>query len=260
MNQPPYAAALITGAGSGIGRQLALLAASEGVAIAAVDLQEDRLKEVADLLDARGQTFHWGLADVTDAAGLAARVHELAAKTGPLDLAIASAGIGKETSALDFKADLMAKVISVNLIGVSNTLATVLPGMLERKRGHLVALSSLASYKGMPGMLAYCASKSGVNALMEGLRVEVEPHGLRVTTICPGWIRTPMTELLHPAIPNMLKVEGAAAEIWRVIRKGKRFHAFPSSMVWQARLMNWLPRCWTDAFIRKVFNNMPHLE
>lgn len=255
-----YRAVLITGAGNGIGRQLAFLAANAGVAIAAIDLHGEGLQEVAAELAKRKQPFFSAIGDVTDAPALSARVQELEAQAGPIDLVIANAGIGIETSALDLNAQDMAKVINVNLLGVVNTMAAVLPGMLQRGRGHLVGLSSLASYKGLPGMLAYCASKSGVNAILEATRLEVEPRGLHVTTICPGWIRTAMTEPLHQVIPQMLRVEVAAAEIWRAIINRKRFHAFPPSMVWQARLMNWLPRCWGDAIICKMFNRIPHLK
>jgi short-subunit dehydrogenase len=251
---------MVTGAGGGLGRQLAILAAEHGVTVVGVDIREAGLKELADLLAARNQAFHWAVADVTDAQGLAARVHELEAKSGPLDLAIANAGIGKETSALALNAEDMAEVINVNLLGVANTLAAVLPGMIERKRGHVVAISSLASYRGLPRMLGYCASKSGVNALMEGARIELEPLGLKVSTICPGWIRTPLTEPLAKALPKMLSVEAAAAEIWRAIRAGKRFHAFPPSMVWQGRFLSCLPSRWRDKAIRNIFKRLPRVE
>ena len=90
---------------------------------------------------------------------------QLEAQLGPTDLLVASAGVGRETSALDFDADVFAETVRINLIGVSNSIAAVLPGMCERRRGHLAALSSLASYRGIPRMAAYCASKAGVNAV-----------------------------------------------------------------------------------------------
>lgn len=214
MNVNRYSTVLITGAGSGIGRQLALLAAAQGVTIVALDIRAEGLNELAEQLAATKHAMHWARADVTDAAELTARVKELEAKAGPIDLAIANAGVGLETSALDLQPADMAKVIGVNLLGVVNTFAAVLPDMLARQRGRLVAISSLASYGGLPRMLGYCASKSGVNAVMEGMRLEVERHGLTCTTICPGWIRTPLTEHLKDVFPHMLSVEAAAAEMW----------------------------------------------
>src|SRR5207245_2000808 len=100
-----------------------------------------------------------------------------------IDLLIANAGIGIETSALAFRAEDIEAQIRVNLIGVANSIEAVLPAMLARRRGHLAAISSLASYRGLPKMAGYCASKAGVNALLDAVRVEVRSHGIAVTTI-----------------------------------------------------------------------------
>lgn len=248
---------LVTGAGSGLGRGLSLRAARAGFSVAALDLHEVGLVSLAAELAKDQRPCRWATADVTDAPGLEAKIKDLESQVGPIDLVIASAGIGAETSALDFQASVMARVIGVNLIGVSNTFAAVLPGMLERHKGHLVAISSMASYRGLPRMLGYCASKSGVNALMEGMRLEVEPRGLQVTTICPGFVRTPMTAPFQKAIPEMLELEPAVEEIWWAIRRGKRFHAFPRSLVWQTRLFNCLPARWTDGMVRKMIGRIP---
>lgn len=235
-----YQTALITGAASGIGRQLALQLANDGIAIAALDLNADGLKSLAEQLSAAGRRCAWSAVDVTDADDLKSKVVALEQQLGPTDLLIACAGVGLETSALDYRADTMNAVLNVNLLGVSNSIAAVLPGMLQRRRGHLVALSSLASYLGMPRLLGYCASKSGVNAIMEGVRGEVKPLGVHVTTVCPGWIRTPMTEALVGKLP-MMDVESAARQIWRAIQKKKTFAAFPPLLVWRMRLLRWSP-------------------
>src|SRR5207248_899709 len=108
-------------------------------------------------------------------AAIVQAARDLEAKLGPIDLLVANAGIGIETNAINFKIDDMNLVLNVNLLGVSNSIGAVLPGMIERKRGHLVAISSAASYRGLPRMLAYSASKAGVNAIMDGLRVELKP-------------------------------------------------------------------------------------
>lgn len=245
--------ALVTGAGSGIGRALSLALARAGTAIAAVDIQEEGLRSLADELAREKLPCVWGLADVTDAPGLRVRCLDLERQLGPIDLLIANAGVGVETSALDYDAQLIAKVIAVNLTGVSNTIAAVLPGMLERGRGHVVAISSVASFRGLPGMLGYCASKSGVNALMEGLRVEVRGQGIATTIICPGWIRTPMTAQFSAKMPDILETDQAADHILWAIRKRKRYYAFPPSIVRQLRLLGWLPTSWADAIVERFF-------
>ena len=233
-----YETALITGAASGIGRELALQLAAQGVAIAAIDVNAAGLQSLADQLSKQARRCAWSEADVTKADELQAAVAGLETQLGPIDLLIACAGLGLETSALDYRADSMNAVLNVNLLGVSNSIAAVLPGKLLRRRGHLAALSSLASYLGMPRLLGYCASKSGVNAIMEGIRGEVKPLGVHVTTACPGWIRTPMTQQLAGKVP-MMDVEPAARRILQAIRKKKTFVAFPRLLVWRMRLLKW---------------------
>src|SRR5262249_5684489 len=156
--------------------------------VAGVDLNHDSLAELTGKLP--GGRFGWAVGGVTDRASLREAVAKTVKQLGPVDLFIANAGIGFENSALSVRAEDFEQHIRVNLIGVANSVEVVLPGMLERQKGHLVGISSLASYRGVPRMLGYCASKSGVNSLMEGLRAELLAHHITVTTICPGWIRT----------------------------------------------------------------------
>ncbi len=241
--------ALITGAGSGIGRALARLYAQAGWAIAAIDRVEDGVRCLADELQQK--RIAWCIADVTDATALAEATHTLEGKLGPADLVVANAGIGMETSGLAYSADDMARVINVNLIGVSNTIAAVLPGMIARRRGHLVAISSVASYRGLPRMLAYSASKAGVNAIMDGLRIELGPLGIHVTTICPGWIRTPLTAQIKGQLDHLLDVEVAAREIAWAIRTKQTFYTFPRPMRWSMGFLTLLPLSWQDWYIRR---------
>ncbi|HZT80250.1 MAG TPA: SDR family oxidoreductase, partial [Gemmataceae bacterium] len=173
--------ALVTGAGSGLGRQLALRLAAEGARIAAVDLSAEALAKLTAEL--AGKPVATAVADVADVNALRAAVPQLEQQLGPVDLLIANAGIGRETSALAFRAEDVAAQVNVNLIGVANSIDAVLPGMLARRRGHLAAISSLASYRGLPKMAGYCASKAGVNNLLDGLRLELKPLGIAVTTI-----------------------------------------------------------------------------
>ncbi len=247
-----YHVVLITGAGSGLGRELARQLAADGTAIAGIDRHVDGLQALAAELQAQGKRIAWAQADVTDAAGLRAQVSALEQSLGPIDLLIACAGIVMETSALDLKADDVATVIQVNLLGVAHSIAAVLPGMVERRCGHVVAISSLAALRGMPRLLAYCASKAGVNALMDGLRVEVKPHGIVTTTICPGWIRTPMTEKMKRPPPNMLTVEVAARRILSAIRRRRAFLAFPPSLAFRLRVLRWLPRGLSDWLVSRM--------
>jgi NAD(P)-dependent dehydrogenase (short-subunit alcohol dehydrogenase family) len=248
---------VITGAGSGIGRQLALTLAAEGAAIGGLDLRAEGLDALAAELKAGGKRCATGLGDVTDASAVRAAIADLEARLGPTDILIACAGIGHATRARDFKPEDFAAQIQVNLIGVANSVAAVLPGMRERRRGHLVVLSSLASYRGLPVMSAYCASKAGVNALFDALRIELEPFNIACTTICPGWIRTPLTATMGFTIPAMMEVADAVQPMVAAIRARRSFIAFPARTLWQVRLMRHLPQRISDWLVRRALSRHP---
>ena len=152
--------ALITGAAHGIGRGLAIQLAREGYAIGAIDIDGPALTRLTTEMGALT-----AVADVTDAAGLQRAMQMLEANLGPASLLVANAGVGMETTAYDFRAADFERVIRINLLGVSNSVAAVLPGMIQRKSGHLVGLSSLASFRGLPRLLAYSTSKAGEQAV-----------------------------------------------------------------------------------------------
>lgn len=253
---PARAVALITGAGSGLGRQLALLLAAQGKAIAALDLKADPLVELEQELTRSGGRCAWAVADVTDRSALGAAVAKLEEQLGPTDLLIPSAGLGIETSALSFRGEDFESVVRINLIGVANSIAAVLPGMLARRRGHLVGISSLASFAGLPLMAGYCASKAGLNAMMDAFRIELKPHGIAVTTVCPGWVRTPMTTHLQDKIDDMMEVEYAAKQIVDAIRRQRALYAFPRSAVRRLRFLHWLPMSWRDALIARMMRRL----
>ena len=199
-------------------------------------------------------------ADVTNAAAVRAAIADLETALGPTDILIACAGIGHSTRATDFSAEDFAAHIRVNLIGVANSIAAVLPGMRERRRGQLVALSSLASYRGLPVMSAYCASKAGVNALFDALRVELRPFNIACTTICPGWIRTPMTAGLDFTPPGMMEVADAIPPMVAAIRARRGFVAFPARTAWHVRLMRYLPHRASDWLVRRALSRYPNLR
>jgi NAD(P)-dependent dehydrogenase (short-subunit alcohol dehydrogenase family) len=246
---------LITGAGSGIGRQLALTLSARGATIAAVDLSPEPLAGLEAEL--KGKPFAWAVGDVTDRPGLVTAVADLERRLKPTDILIANAGIGRETNALEFKAEAVEAQVRVNLIGVANSVEAVLPGMIQRKQGHLVAIASLAAYRGLPRLGGYCASKAGVAALMDSLRFELQPSGIDVTTICPGWIRTPLTKDLDGPHHFMLSVEDAVNRMVWAIEKRVPWHSFPANAARRVRWLRWLPCSISDWFLRRMLANNP---
>ena len=140
-------------------------------------------------------------------------------------------------------------------LDVTGSMADI-PEMLARKRGHLVALSSLASYRGLPKMAGYCASKAGVSALMDTMRLELKPYGIAATTICPGWVRTPMTSKFNLPLPGLLELDDAVNRIVKAIRQRRAQVAFPRSSALRVRLLRWLPSAWSDWLLWRMFERL----
>jgi short-subunit dehydrogenase len=241
---------LITGVASGLGRLLARRLVEADAVVAGLDRSRELLVELAGELPT-GQ-FAWGVADVADRPTLLSAVAKLEQETGPFDRLIACAGIGRATPADPFSGFDFEDHIRVNLVGVANCVEAVLPGMILRKKGHLVAVSSLASFRGLPRMAGYCASKAGLNALFDSLSVELKPHGVRVTTVCPGWIRTPMTAPLTEDLRGIMEPEAAVRRILAAMAKRKRFVAFPFQSAMLVYLLRWLPPTLSDRLLRRL--------
>ena len=193
------------------------------------------------------RVFAWEAADVTDVGSLNGAVEKIGGRLGPIDLLVACAGVAGETPAVGMNPAAISRIIAVNLVGVSNTIAAVLPGMLARRRGHVAAISSLASFRGLPGQMGYCASKAGLNALMQSLGLDVRRSGIHVTTVCPGHTRTPQTTCKYRD-EHLWPVEATAREVLRAIDRKKRFHAFPWVAVRQLRCMRVLPE-WLQGWL-----------
>jgi len=244
---------VITGAGSGLGREMARQLGAAGAAVAGIDRYAESLHALEKELD--GRRVATAVADVTDSCAMLAAVSELEAKLGPADRLIANAGIGHATPARDFSAGDFAAIINVNLLGVANSVAAVLPGMIERRRGHLVAISSLASFRGLPLMSAYCASKAGVSSLFDSLAIELRPFNISVTTICPGWVRTPLTESIKIKMEGILEPADAIQRILKAVAVRKRHVAFPWRPATILRVLRWLPASLADAIIARKFKD-----
>ena len=189
------------------------------------------------------------VADVGDRDALRAAVALIEQRSGPVDVMVANAGYGKPTSLDPLNIDDVEETMRVNLMGVIYSIEAVLPGMLARGRGQLLAISSLAAFKGLPGESAYCASKAAVNAYMEALRIELRARGVVVTTVCPGFVQTAMTPMDAAATPFLMSADEAARRIGRLIARRRGGVArFPMPMSVLTSLIARLP----DAVVARL--------
>ncbi len=222
---------LITGAGRGIGRGTALALADAGCRLALIDRDPANLASVDAELRAKGVSVGSSPADVTDRDGLLAAVRKLEAEVGPIDVLVACAGIGGLTPVppdLDIKG--LRAMLDVNVVGVAQTIEAVLPGMIARGSGHIVGVSSVAGFRGLPWMVAYSASKAAVSALLEGLRPALRLRGVTITTACPGFVRTALTEGTPFRKPvKMMTPEAAGRHLARAALRRPRNCVFPLS-------------------------------
>lgn len=241
--------ALVTGASSGIGWELAKELARPGTKVGLVARRGDLLDRIAAEIRTAGGIAETAIADVTERVATVSALRNLQERLGPVDLLIANAGFGSTTFVEPtMNVETLETMYKVNVFGVLYSIEAVLPGMLERGRGHLVAVSSLGSYKGLPGESGYTSSKAAVNNLMEGFRIQLRPRGIHVTTVCPGFVVTPMTARNNFKMPFLLKADEAARRIVRALRYKPAVFDFPRPMRWLMELTRWLP----DGVIRRA--------
>lgn len=218
---------MITGASSGIGRGLALELARRGARVGLVARRADLLNEIVAEVEGRGAQALALPASVEDAAAMREAADQMRRKFGPIDVMIANAGIGTTTDAAELDAGEVARIFGVNVIGAASSVAAVVPEMVQRGRGQIVAISSLAAYRGLPKSASYGASKAAVSAFFESLRLDLQPRGIDVTIIHPGFIKTPLTAGRHAQMPFLMELDDAVAKIVTAIEKRKKSYAFP---------------------------------
>lgn len=239
---------LITGASSGIGEELAKQYAAAGVTLAITGRNQKRLEAVEKALKKRGAKVFGMVIDVTDAKAMGAWI-KLIDKKAPLDLVIANAGVGVQDG--DFKTVNEAATFTnkVNVLGVFNTIHPALSLMKKRGRGQVAIVASLAGLVGLPGSPIYSASKNAVRAYGEALRPVYKPKGIEVNVVCPGWVRSRITDRNKYRMPFFMEVDKAARIIIRGLKKDKVRIAFPFPMVALLKVMNILPISWANAFL-----------
>ncbi|MBB3213977.1 hypothetical protein FHW67_003283 [Herbaspirillum sp. Sphag1AN] len=247
----------ITGASSGIGAALARAYARQGAVLGLVARRREVLEQLRSTLH-NPERHHVFALDVTDHAALWKAAEAFIAETGGADVVIANAGISQGTLT-EYVEDLpiFERIIATN---VSATVATFAPFLATMKsqphadQCRLVGIGSVAGIRGLPGAGAYSASKAAVISYCESLRVELRSSGIKVVTIAPGYIDTPMTQINHYRMPFLMPVEKFAVRALATIARGSSYRVIPWQMGVVAKLLRCLPNCVYDF----AFSKAPH--
>jgi len=247
----------ITGASSGIGAALAARYAAAGATLGLFARREAVLQAlVAALPSPRDSTPVHRIypGDVCDHAALAAAARDFIAHAGGIDIVIASAGISHGTlTEVTEDLPVFEAIIATNVTATVATFAPFIDAMRAQGRGTLVGIASVAGVRGLPGGGGYSASKAAVATYCESLRLEMRRHGIRVVTIAPGYIDTPMTQQNTYPMPFLMTPARFADKAVRTIARGARYRVIPWQMGVVARLLRWLP----DALYDLAFSRAP---
>lgn len=244
--------ALVTGASSGIGSALSQLLARHGITVALVARRPSELQKVVDAIAAEGGKAVSFPADVSDAASITAAVQRADEELGGLDLVVANAGVAVTRWSGKLTWADCADTIGVNVTGATATLVAAIPGMLARGKGHLVGVSSLAAYRGLPKLAVYSASKAYLSNLLESLRIDLASKGITVSEVRPGYVRTAMNANTQGKMPLSMDADEAAQQIFDAIVAKKALHAFPLPVAMSMRSMSWLPTSIYDKVAAKL--------
>jgi short-subunit dehydrogenase len=240
----------ITGASSGIGQALAGQFYAEGYSLALVARRTDEIVQWAGLQGLATDRFHVYQADVSDIDSIVAAGQACLQQQGLPDVVIANAGIsvGMDTAARS-DLDVMAQTFATNNVGLAATFHPFVEAMCQRGSGTLVGIGSVAGIRGLPGHGAYCASKAAVISYCESLRGELRSAGVRVVTVCPGYIDTPLTRKNRYAMPFLMQPEDFAARAYATIVAGISYRVIPWQMGWVAMALRSLPNALFDKML-----------
>ncbi|HEX3984608.1 MAG TPA: SDR family NAD(P)-dependent oxidoreductase [Acidisoma sp.] len=245
---------LITGASSGIGRALALALAAPGVTLHLGGRSLERLGETAAACRERGAQALPRVLPVTEAEAM----RDWITGSGPLDLVIANAGIsGGTAAAMESEAQTRA-IFATNLDGVLNTVLPAIAAMASQPadaqglRGQIAVVASIAAFLPGPGAPAYCASKAAVDSWVVGSAPSARAQGIALTSLCPGFITSPMTAVNDFPMPGIMSAERAAGLMLRGIRARQTRVTFPLWVAAAARLVDLLPVSWREAAARRL--------
>ena len=239
----------LTGASSGIGEALARHYAAGGATLGLLARRGDLLRSLKASLDAPGDIYP---CDVRDLGAVSAAADDFIARFGVPDLVIGNAGVSFGTLTEHAEdAAVFREVLDINVMGLVNTFHPFVRPMRNRGGGTLAGIASVAGFRGLPGATAYSASKAAAIRYLEGLRVELRSSGVRVTTLCPGYIATPMTSRNPYPMPFILQADDAARRFARAIASGTSYAVIPWQMAIAGRVLAVLPNWLYDRLVAR---------
>ncbi|WP_153129962.1 SDR family oxidoreductase [Dechloromonas hortensis] len=242
----------ITGASSGIGEALAVYYAAQGATLGLVARRRDFLDGLNQRLGGRHACY---ALDVADAPALHDAATDFIFRFGAPDIIIANAGVSAGTlTECEEDLDIFRRVMDTNVFGMAATFAPFIPAMrVAGGERRLVGIASVAGIRGLPGAEAYSASKAAAITYLESLRLEMRPYGIKVVTIAPGYIETPMTAVNPYKMPFLLPVDQAAERFAAAIARGTTYTVIPWPMGVVAKLLRALPNWLYD----RLFTSAP---
>jgi short-subunit dehydrogenase len=239
----------ITGASSGIGEALAREFASRGARLGLVARRVEALQALVATLPGEHLIYE---VDVTDTEAIVAAGRAFDAAVGGADIVVANAGISLGVKT-EFYEDLaqFRRVFETNVLAMPATFHPFIAPMKTRRRGTLVGIASVAGIRGLPGSEAYCASKSAVITYCESLRVELAKDEIKVVTIAPGFIRTPLTAKNPYGMPFLMDADDFARQAADAMMAGERYRTIPWQMGWVTALLKVMPRAFFDRLMKR---------
>jgi short-subunit dehydrogenase len=242
---------LITGASTGIGKEMAKMLAKENCSLALIARRGELLDELAGQIKTNNPNIKTFVCDVADPDEVKKVFTEIRDHFSKIDIAILNAGVGSKSSAEDYSYENAKNTFDVNVLGIVNFAENLLPDFIKCRDGMIIGVSSLADARGWKGSGFYCASKAAATLLLENLRVELKPFNVKVITVKPGFVETPMTAKNKFPMPFLMSAEKAAKIIIDGIKKEKRIIQFPLPTVLGAKLMRIVPDFLFDYFASK---------
>ena len=237
-----YANVVITGASSGLGRALSLWFTRRGARVYAAARREELLESLRVEASAGPGSVVPVRLDVAEPEAVGEKLRALDdAAPGGIDLVVANAGVGGMVAAQQSEWPELQRMLQVNILGATATMAALAPRMAQRHKGHLVGISSLAAWIVIPRFGLYGATKRYLQSYCAALRVDLAPEGVRVTCIHPGFVKSEMTANNRSPMPFLLETEDAADRMGRAILRGDASFAFPWQLAWLTRLGSLLP-------------------